>query len=209
MTQGPPRGGNADDDPERPRIRVHDRRLERRDEASGDPEPTPASPPAPASPNELAEALDLAADRLDQLKRLKADFENYRKRVIREQTELVERASLRIVERLLPVVDDLERALRAAREHDPGEAIVRGLELVHQHLHEVLVDEGLERVEAEGAFDPQHHEAVSSVPGDVVEPTILEVVRPGYKLKGRTIRPALVHVSVPELTAAPELEEGG
>jgi molecular chaperone GrpE len=202
MTQGPPRGGNPDDDSDRPRIRVHDKRLERRD----------APPPEPdggAGRNELAEARDLAEDRLDQLKRLKADFENYRKRVIREQTELVDRASLRIVERLLPVVDDLERALRAAREHDPGEALVRGLELVHRHLHEVLVDEGLERLEAEGAFDPQHHEAVSSVPGDVSEPTILEVVRPGYKLKGRTIRPALVHVSVPELTAAPESDEGG
>ena len=193
MTQRPPRGGSGDDDVERPRIRVTDKRLERREEA-----PAPREP-APPNDADLDEARTLAEDRLDQLMRLKADFENYRKRVIREQTELVERASLRIVERLLPVIDDLERALGAARDHDPGEAIVRGLELVHRHLHEVLVDEGLERVEAEGAFDPQDHEAVSSVPGDVAEPTILEVVRPGYKLKGRTIRPALVHVSVPEL----------
>ena len=148
----------------------------------------------------MREALALAEDRLDQLKRLKADFENYRTRVIREQTDLVERASLRIVERLLPVLDDLERALEAARTHEPSDAIVRGVELVFKHLHEVLVDEGLERVRAEGAFDPQEHEAVSSVPGDVDEPTVLEVVRPGYKLKGRTIRPALVHVSVPEQT---------
>lgn len=201
MTQRPPREGKGDEEPQRPRIRVTDKRLERSQEAP--------APNEPAPPSEgLNEARTLADDRLDQLKRLKADFENYRKRVIREQTELVDRASLRIVERLLPVVDDLERALVAARDHDPGEAIVRGLELVHQHLHEVLVDEGLERVEAEGAFDPQHHEAVSSVPGDVAEPTILEVVRPGYRLKGRTIRPALVHVSVPALAPPAETDEG-
>lgn len=202
MTERPPRGGNGDDEPERPRIRVRDKRLERREES-----PAPSEPATP-SEDASVEERDLAADRLDQLKRLKADFENYRRRVIREQTELVDRASLRIVERLLPVVDDLERALAAAREHDPGEAIVRGLELVRRHLNDVLVDEGLERVEAEGAFDPQHHEAVSSVPGDVAEPTILEVVRPGYRLKGRTIRPALVHVSVPELAPPnPDPEE--
>jgi molecular chaperone GrpE len=195
MTQGPPRGRPpTGEDPERPPIRVRDKRLEPRDEA-------PAS--EPAHHEGLAEAQGLADDRLDQLKRLKADFENYRKRVIREQTELVDRASLRIVERLLPIIDDLDRALRAAREHEPGDAIVRGLELVHQHLHDVLMDEGLERVEAQGPFDPQEHEAVSSVAGDVREPTVLEIVRPGYKLKGKTIRPALVHVSVPAL-AEPE-----
>jgi molecular chaperone GrpE len=146
----------------------------------------------------------LAEDRLDQLMRLKADFENFRKRELREKTELVERASLRIVERLLPVLDDLERALDAAEEHKSSDAIVRGVELVRKHLHEVLVDEGLERLEAEGPFDPEHHEAVSSVGGDVAEPTVLEVVRPGYKLRGKTIRPALVHVSVPQLP-----QEGG
>jgi molecular chaperone GrpE len=80
---------------------------------------------------------------------------------------------------------------------------------VFRHLHEVLVDEGLERVEAEGAFDPQEHEAVSSVAGAVDEPTILEVVRPGYKLKGKTIRPALVHVSLPDKGNEDQENEGG
>jgi molecular chaperone GrpE len=176
----------------RPPIHVHDKRLT--NERAPSKEPSAEEAPR----DELAEANKLAEERLDQMLRLKADFENYRKRVIREQTDLVERASLRIVERLLPVLDDLERALRASREHEPSEAIARGIELVYKHLHDVLVDEGLERVEAEGAFDPTEHEAVSSVLSDVAEPTILEIVRPGYKLKGRTIRPALVHVSVPE-----------
>lgn len=184
---------------ERPPIRVTDRR---RDAQPGSEEPV-------ERPDALAEALALAEDRLDQLKRLKADFENYRTRIIREQTDLVERASLRIVERLLPVLDDLERALEAAKMHQPSDAIVRGIELVYKHLHEVLVDEGLELVQADGAFDPQEHEAVSSVAGDVGEPTVLEVVRPGYKLKGRTIRPALVHVSVPQRPDPNGSEEGG
>jgi molecular chaperone GrpE len=147
---------------------------------------------------DLDEAVKLAEERMDALLRLKADFENYRKRVIREQTELVERASLRMVEKLFPVLDDLDRALQAAQGND---AIVRGIELVKKQLHDVLEAEGLERVTAEGAFDPNEHEAVSSVPGAVDEPTVLEVVRPGYKLKGRTVRPALVHVTVPEGSA--------
>ena len=184
------------DRPGRPPIRVHDKRLQREREPAKD------APESPAEPQ--PDPQQLADERLDQLMRLKADFENYRKRVIREQTELVERASLRIVERLLPVLDDLERALDAARKHEPSEAIVRGIELVYKHLHDALVEEGLERVAAEGPFDPEEHEAVSSVGGEVSEPTILEIVRPGYKLKGKTIRPALVHVSVPENS-----EEGG
>lgn len=147
---------------------------------------------------DVDEAAKLAEERMDQLLRLKADFENYRKRVIREQTELVERASLRIVEKLFPVLDDLDRALDAA---EGNESIVRGIELVKKQLNDVLAQEGLERVEAEGAFDPHEHEAVSSIPGDVAEPTVLEVVRPGYKLKGKTVRPALVHVTVPEGSA--------
>jgi len=196
--------------PEEPRrIPVVDKRAgakgdgPRGDGGAGD-EP---APPAGARADALAEAQQLAEERLDQLKRLKADFENYRKRVIREQTDLVERASLRIVEQLLPVFDDFERAVSAIRTHtDPdgaerlpaNDALVRGLEIVLERLRSVLEQEGLERVEARGAFDPHEHEAVSSTPGDVSEPTILEVVRPGYRLRGRTIRPALVHVTTPE-----------
>ena len=157
-----------------------------------------ATPPAADNSAELAEAKKLADERLDQLLRLKADFENYRKRVIREQTDLVERASLRIVEQLLPVFDDFERAVHAIGAHTDDDALVRGLEIVLGRLRGVLETEGLERVEAQGPFDPHEHEAVSSVPGDVNEPMILEVVRPGYRLKGKTIRPALVHVTTPE-----------
>ena len=175
------------------RIPVVDKRVSAQGEGGAGERPAPPSP----SVDELAEAQKLAEERLDQLKRLKADLENYRKRVIREQTDLVERASLRIVEQLLPVFDDFERAVSSIRTHTDDEALVRGLEIVLERLRSVLEQEGLERVGAEGAFDPHEHEAVSSTPGDVSEPTILEVVRPGYRLRGRTIRPALVHVTTP------------
>jgi molecular chaperone GrpE len=188
--------------PEEPRrVPVVDKRASKQAGAGEQPAPEPAAT------DELGEARKLAEDRLDQLKRLKADFENYRKRVIREQTDLVERASLRIVEQLLPVFDDFERAVSAIRTHTDDDALVRGLEIVLERMRGVLEAEGLERVEAQGAFDPHEHEAVSSVPGDVSEPTILEVVRPGYRLRGRTIRPALVHVTMPPRSEA-ERPEG-
>jgi molecular chaperone GrpE (heat shock protein) len=87
----------------------------------------------------LEEAEQLAAERLDQLMRMKADFENYRKRVIREQTEIVDRASRRVVERLLEVLDDFDRALDAARSHEGAEGIVRGMELVYNRLVDILL----------------------------------------------------------------------
>jgi molecular chaperone GrpE len=178
-------------DKDTPKIHITDKRGAPREEV-------PPREDEQRVEQDFEEATKLAEERMDQLLRLKADFENYRKRVIREQTELVERASLRIVEKLFPILDDLDRALDAAKG---DESIVRGIEIVKKQLHDVLAQEGLERVEAEGAFDPNHHEAVSSIPGDVSEPTVLEVVRPGYKLKGKTVRPALVHVTVPEGSA--------
>jgi molecular chaperone GrpE len=186
-------------DNEKPKIQVTDKRgvpRPRDGEADAEEQRVPREESSDeAVERDIDAAAQLAEERMDALLRLKADFENYRKRVIREQTELVERASLRIVEKLFPVLDDLDRALEAAQGND---GIVRGIEIVKKQLHAVLAEEGLERVEAGGPFDPNEHEAVSSVPGDVDEPTVLEVVRPGYKLKGRTVRPALVHVTVPE-----------
>jgi molecular chaperone GrpE len=184
------------DRPQRPPIHVRDKRFG--SDQGGEKSPSSPGSPKPAVDVDLEEARAKIKELEDQLLRERADYANYKKRLVREQTELVERASLRIVERLLPVLDDLERALEAVRSHTDDEALLRGVELVSKHLHEVLTDEGLERVEAEGMFDPHEHEAVSSVPGDVHEATVLELVRPGYKLKGKTIRPALVHVSVPE-----------
>lgn len=184
---------------DRPKIHIRDKRgVEKREPAT----PAPAAPAAGRDHPATDELQKLADDRLDQLMRLKADFENFRKRELREKTELIDRASFRIVEQLLPVLDDFDRAIEALRTHTDDDALIRGLEIVLTQLRGVLENEGLERVLAEGVFDPHEHEAVASVPGDVVEPTVLEVVRPGYKLKGKTIRPALVQVAMPQQPSA-------
>jgi len=180
------------DKPQRPPIRVSDKRMA---SSEGGQAPPSSKPPFE---EELEAARAKVKELEDELLRERADYANYKKRLVREQIRPENAASLRVVEKLLPIVDDFERGLDAIRSHPDDEKLLRGIEIVLGRLHEVLTQEGIERVIAEGTFDPHEHEAVSSVPGNVDEPTVLEVVRPGYKLKGKTIRPALVHVTVPE-----------
>jgi molecular chaperone GrpE len=131
---------------------------------------------------------------LDTTKRLQADFENYRKRVMREQTALVERASEGLLEQLLPVIDNFELAL-ASLDDDTTEKVRKGVELVYADLVSVLERNGLERIDALGAeFDPNEHEAVMQDDGDG-DPVVGDVLRTGWKLKGRVLRPAMVKVT--------------
>ena len=131
---------------------------------------------------------------LDTTRRLQADFENYRKRVVREQTALVERASEGLLEQLLPVLDNFELAL-ANLDDDTSEKVRKGVELVYADLVSVLERNGLERIEAEGTpFDPQEHEAVMQDDG-AGEPVVGQVLRTGWKLKGRVLRPSMVKVT--------------
>jgi len=129
---------------------------------------------------------------LDTTRRLQADFENYRKRVVREQTALVERASEGLLEQLLPVLDNFELALQSIGPEQ--EQVRKGVELVYADLVGVLERNGLERIEAVGApFDPNEHEAVMQDDGEG-EPVVGSVMRTGWKLKGRVLRPAMVKV---------------
>ncbi len=133
---------------------------------------------------------------VDTLRRVQADFENYRKRVLREQTQLVERASERLVEQLLPVLDNFELGL--TNLDDADEKIRKGVELVYAQLLSVLERAGLERIETDGApFDPEVHEAVMGGGGDG-EPVVDATIRPGYALGGRVLRPAMVKVRTDE-----------
>jgi molecular chaperone GrpE len=154
-----------------------------------------------------AEAAQTITAELDQLvverdelrdttRRLQADFENYRKRVLREQSALVERATEGLVEQLLPVLDALELATASTRAGEPDpEMLTRGVELTHSELLGVLSKAGLERVGGVGApFDPSQHEAVAQDDGDG-DPVVAEVLRAGWKLKGRVLRPAMVKVA--------------
>ena len=133
---------------------------------------------------------------LDATRRLQADFENYRKRVLREQTSIIERATEGLIEQLLPVLDSFELAVRNLEGDDVDiEKVRKGVELVYAELFATLEKAGLERVQALGEpFDPNEHEAVMQDDGDA-DPVVGEVFRPGWKLKGRVIRPAMVKVT--------------
>ena len=151
---------------------------------------------------ELVKAQGEAERHLDDLRRLKADFENYRKRVLREQTARAQSASQALVTKLLPVLDHFELAMTALAAEDGKRSgdldkMRKGVEMVLGELRDVLRAEGLEPIEAEGKpFDPQRHEAVASVEAGDEEPgTVVGVVRAGYELHGRVIRPAMVRVA--------------
>jgi molecular chaperone GrpE len=136
-------------------------------------------------------------ERLNDLKRVAADFENYRKRVARDQESLVARAHERLVKELLPVLDDLERALAAAEDHEEAK-LEEGVRLVHEELKAALTREGLAEIETNGRFDPHVHEALLSQPSDAEEGSVLEVVQKGYRLGDRVVRPARVVVAAPQ-----------
>jgi molecular chaperone GrpE len=136
-------------------------------------------------------------DLLGTTQRLQADFENYRKRVLREQTALVERATEGLVEQLLPVVDSFELALANLQNDSDAdvESLRKGVELVYAELLGVLERTGLEPIAALGEpFDPNVHEAVMQDDGPG-EPRVGGVLRSGWKLKGRVLRPAMVKVT--------------
>jgi molecular chaperone GrpE len=149
-------------------------------------EPAAEEQPAPA-PN-------------DSYLRLAADFDNYRKRVAREHGELAKRANERLLNELLPVLDDLERALEAAAKHEEAK-LEEGVKLVHQSLSGVLARHGLTEIGAEGPFDPHVHEALLAQPGDGAEEgAVLQVLQKGYKLGEHVLRPARVIVAQGETT---------
>jgi molecular chaperone GrpE len=134
---------------------------------------------------------------IDTLQRLQADFENYRKRAAREQESLVARAGERIVKELLPVLDDLERALEAAEHHEEAK-LEDGVKLVHRQLEQLLGKEGLAPVETDGKFDPHVHEALLTQPSSAEEGSVIEVLQKGYRLGDRVLRPARVVVAGPK-----------
>src|SRR5437762_10160026 len=160
--------------------------------------------PTKAELEEQLAALEAERDEhLNDLKRVAADFENYRKRVARDQESLVVRAHERLVEELLPVLDDLERALAAAEEHEEGK-LEEGVRLVHRSLRDALTREGLAEIETNGRFDPHVHEALLSQPSEAEEGTVIQVLQKGYRLGDRVLRPARVVIA-----AAPAQEGSG
>jgi molecular chaperone GrpE (heat shock protein) len=126
---------------------------------------------------------------------LAADFENYKKRAARERQEYVALANERIVLELLPVLDDLERALAAAEEHEEAR-LEEGVRLVHRSLASLLERNGVAVIATDGKFDPHVHEALLAQPAeDREQGDVLDVVQKGYRLGDRVVRPARVIVA--------------
>ena len=143
----------------------------------------------------LAAAEQKAEEHLDDLKRLAAEFDNYRKRAARDQEQLVARAHERLVKELLPVLDDLERALEAAAAHEEAK-LEEGVRLVHRALADLLAKEGLVEVQTNGRFDPHVHEALLTQAREDAEPgSVVEVVQRGYRIGDKVVRPARVIVA--------------
>jgi molecular chaperone GrpE len=190
-----------------------------------DPAPTAEDPPAdapassgPASPAaaepltaeariaELEAALATAQEEArvayDRWVRERADLENLRKRMARERQDAIRFGGESMVRELLPVVDNLERALRAARAAGDVQALVQGVDLILKSLLDTLARHGVERVSAQGApFDPSHHEAVAHVESPHEPNLVIEEHQPGYRLHDRLLRPALVTVSKGQSTS--------
>jgi molecular chaperone GrpE len=144
--------------------------------------------------DELAEVTRQRDEYLDALQRLKAEFDNFRKRMARDQENLFARANERLVKQLIPVVDDLERALEAAAAHEEGQ-LEDGVRLVSRALVDALAKEGLVEVATEGAFDPHTQEALLTQPSEEPEGTVIQVLQKGYRLGDVVLRPARVIVS--------------
>jgi len=145
-----------------------------------------------------AEVQKLKAERdalLDRLARLQAEFENARKRGVREQQEFRDFAAADAIKAILPVLDSFDRALQVA--HGTPSDLRSGIELIHKQLHDALQKLGVRAVPAKGEqFDPHVHEAVEMVEtSEAADHEILEELQRGYKLKERLLRPAMVKVA--------------
>ena len=204
--------GRADVSPE---VQVEEEQLKDK-QAKGSPQPgveneLPAADPndgfeeksasagdSPVTTAEESEIKKLRAERndlFDRLARLQAEFENYRKRSARENTEYRDFAVSEAARALLPVIDNFSLALKNASAKP--EDLRKGVELIHKQLQDVLQKLNVERINAEGEpFDPRVHEAIEMVESDAApDHHVLEELQPGYRIKGRLLRPAMVRVA--------------
>lgn len=155
-----------------------------------------AAPAAPAAPDSAKEFAELK----DRHLRLAAEYDNFRRRSLKERQDLHNYANENVFKELLPIVDNLERAVTHARREEQrpdSENLLQGIELTHRSLLQILAKHGVVEIEAQGKpFDPQVHEAVRRVPSNQHPPgTVVEVYQKGYKLKDRMLRPAMVAVA--------------
>ena len=141
---------------------------------------------------ELDEAMKLAEERLTRLRYLQADFDNYRKSLEKEREQVIQLAGESLVRDLLPVLDDLEKALPSLGQEKNRE----GFQLISRKLHRILESHGLQGIESRGKrFDPRFHEAVAKCESAEEDGTILEEYQKGYLLRSKVIRPSKVKIA--------------
>ena len=147
---------------------------------------------------ELETATKTIEEQKDKYLRLSAEFDNYRKRTMKEKAELIKNGGEKTISAILPILDDMERALQNAAKTEDLDAIRQGIELISQKFHKVLEQEGLQKMEPIGeAFDTDYHEAVAlvSAPNEEQKGKVLDCVQTGYKLNDKVIRHAKVVVA--------------
>jgi molecular chaperone GrpE len=131
----------------------------------------------------------------DRLLRLAADFENYKKRAARERSEYVALANERLLKELLPILDDLERALNAAEQHEEAQ-LEEGVRLTYRSLASLLERQGVKEIATNGKFDPHVHEALLAQPSEEAQQgDVIDVIQKGYTLGDRVVRPARVIIA--------------
>ncbi|MGJ8642045.1 MAG: nucleotide exchange factor GrpE [Luteolibacter sp.] len=162
----------------------------------------------PAEEKELDpwEELEAEATKWKEVSlRTAAEMDNLRKRTAREREEAIRYANQRLLEELLPVIDNFEMGMQAASQ-DTSSMIYIGMDMVRKQLNEFLTNQGVEEISTEGKFDPNLHDAVSQEPSDQEEGEIIRTTRRGFKIRDRLLRPASVVVAAPE-TAESEKSE--
>ena len=147
---------------------------------------------------EREEAKKTIEEQKDKYLRLSAEFDNYRKRTMKEKAELIKNGGEKAISAILPILDDLERALQNMQKADNVQSMYEGLDLIFQKFHKVLAQEGLQKMEPVGeTFDTDYHEAIALVPApdEAQKGKVLDCVQTGYKLNDKVIRHAKVVVA--------------
>ena len=148
--------------------------------------------------NMLAEAQQMVEEQKDKYLRLSAEFDNYRKRTLKEKAELIKNGGEKTLTAILPVLDDFERALKNMEATEATQAMKEGVELIFTKFNKVLAQEGLQKIETEGKdFDVDYHEAIALIPApsEDLKGKILDCVQTGYTLNDKVIRHAKVAVA--------------
>ncbi|WP_314584629.1 nucleotide exchange factor GrpE [Paenibacillus terrigena] len=147
---------------------------------------------------EIQRLTELAEENNNRYLRAQADFDNFRRRTVKEREELAKYASLKVVEQLVPVLDNFERAIQASGDNQDFESFSKGVQMIFRQLSQVLDQEGLQQMNAVGQpFNPEYHQAIMQVESDEYEEGIVvEEVQKGYMLKDKVLRPAMVKVSM-------------